>query len=282
MIQSPAITAAGLTVGYGSEAVVEGITFSLLPGESLALVGSNGSGKSTLLKTVLGLIPPLSGKLRVLQTVPGSCPQRIAYLGQTHPSSSVIALGATEVVRMGRFASLGLFGRTTARDRQLVHDCMVQMDISHLAHHPRQSMSGGQQQRTYLAQVLAHEADLLVLDEPTAGLDLSGRERYRRLVAAALARGAAVVTATHDIGEASECDQVVLLNRRVVAQGPPREVLTAEQLLETFGITLPKRGLHLSNVASTVANASEGKAGEKPALTRNRMPHEGEPEHLTW
>ena len=116
---------------------------------------------------------------------------------------------------------------------------MVEMGIAHLANHPLQSMSGGQRQRTYLAQVLAHEADLLVLDEPTAGLDLSGRERYRRVVAAALARGAAVVTATHDIGEASECDQVVLLNRRVVAHGPAREVLTAGQLLETFGITLP-------------------------------------------
>jgi len=239
MSLSPLITAAGLTVGYGSEVVVDDITLSLLPGESLALVGSNGSGKSTLLKTVLGLIPALSGELEVLQAPPGSCPKRIAYLGQTHPSSSLIALGAAEVVRMGRFASLGLFGRTTARDRELVHDSMVEMGIAHLANHPLQSMSGGQRQRTYLAQVLAHEADLLVLDEPTAGLDLSGRERYRRVVAAALARGAAVVTATHDIGEASECDLVVLLNRRVVAQGPPREVLTTEQLLETFGITLP-------------------------------------------
>jgi ABC-type Mn2+/Zn2+ transport system ATPase subunit len=239
MSLSPLIAAASLRVGYGSEAVVDDITLSLLPGEALALVGSNGSGKSTLLKTVLGLIPALGGELEVLQAPPGSCPKRIAYLGQTHPSSSLIALGAAEVVRMGRFASLGLFGRTTPRDRQLVHDSMVEMGIAHLANHPLQSMSGGQRQRTYLAQVLAHDADLLVLDEPTAGLDLSGRERYRRVVAAAVARGAAVVTATHDIGEASECDQVVLLNRRVVAQGPPREVLTTEQLLETFGITLP-------------------------------------------
>lgn len=242
MSLSPAITAAGLAVGYGSEAVVEDITLSVSPGESLALVGSNGSGKSTLLKTMLGLIPALGGELRVLQAAPGSCPKRIAYLGQSHPSRSVIPLGAAEVVRMGRFAALGLFGRTTARDRQLVHDGMAHMDIAHLANQPLQSMSGGQRQRTYLAQVLAHEADLLILDEPTAGLDLSGRERFRTLVAAALARGAAVVTATHDIGEASECDHVVLLNRRVVAQGPPREVLTAERLLETFGIALPNDG----------------------------------------
>lgn len=243
MSDAAAITAVRLAVGYGSDAVVDDITLSLLPGEALALVGSNGSGKSTLLKTIVGLIPALGGELRVLQAPPGLRSRRIAYLGQSHPSRSVIPLGAAEVVRMGRFAALGLFGRTRARDKQLVRDAMGHMDIAHLADHPLQSMSGGQQQRTYLAQMLAHEADLLILDEPTVGLDLSGRERYRMLVAAALARGAAVVTATHDIGEAAECDQVVLLNRRVVSQGPPGEVLTAERLLETFGITLPNRGL---------------------------------------
>jgi ABC-type Mn2+/Zn2+ transport system ATPase subunit len=243
MSNSPAITAVRVSVGYGSEAIVEGITLSLLPGEALALVGPNGSGKSTLLKTMLGLIPALAGDLRVLQAPPGSRPKRIAYLGQSHPSRNVIALGAAEVVRMGRFASLGLFGRTSARDRQLVRDAMTHMDIAHLADHPLQSMSGGQQQRTFLAQLLAHDADLLILDEPTVGLDISGRDRYRKLVAAALARGAAVVTATHDIGEAAECKQVMLLNRRVVMQGRPCEALTAERLLETFGITLPNDGL---------------------------------------
>jgi ABC-type Mn2+/Zn2+ transport system ATPase subunit len=176
----------------------------------------------------------------------------------------VIALGVIEVVRMGRFAALGLFGRATARDRQLVHESMVQMGIAHLADHPLQSMSGGQQQRTYLAQVLAHEADLLILDEPTAGLDLSGRERYRMLIAAALARGAAVVTATHDIGEASECDQVVLLSRRVVAQGPPAEVLKAEQLLETFGIALPKDDLR-SSTGRDAGKYSPGTRTKRPA-----------------
>lgn len=235
---APVIRAIDLTVGYGSEPVVEGITISLLPGQALALVGTNGSGKSTLLKTMLGLIPPLNGSLEVLDEPPGSSPKRIAYLGQSHVSRFVIPIRAVEVVRMGRFAALGLLRRTSTRDRQLVSEAMTHMEISHLADHPLRSMSGGQQQRVYLAQVLAHEADLLVLDEPTAGLDISGHERYRTLVDAALARGAAVVTATHDIGEASACDQVLLLNRRIVAQGPPDEVLNAERLLETFGITL--------------------------------------------
>lgn len=232
------LRATGLTVGYGGEAVVEGISLVVHPGESLALVGTNGSGKSTLLKTMLGLIPPLAGTLEVLGGRPGTRPKRIAYLGQAHAGRFIVPIRALEVVRMGRFASLGLLGRTTERDRRLVADAMEHMEVSQLADQPLRSLSGGQQQRVYLAQVMAHDADLLVLDEPTGGLDISGRERYRELVDAARARGAAVVTATHDIREAASCDQVLLLNRRIVAQGPPQEVLNAGRLLETFGITL--------------------------------------------
>ena len=238
MSVAPVIRATDLAVGYGSERVVEGITLSVMPGEALALVGTNGSGKSTLLKTILGLIPPVSGSLEVLEAAPGSRPKQIAYLRQSHGTRFVVPIRAAEVVRMGRFAALGLVGRRSAHDRQLVVDAMAHMEITDLADQPLHSMSGGRQQRVYLAQVIAHEADLLVLDEPTAGLDMAGQERYRLLIDSARARGAAVVTATHDIGEASQCDHVMLLNRRIVAQGPPSEVLQAERLLETFGITL--------------------------------------------
>ncbi|HQZ34698.1 MAG TPA: ABC transporter ATP-binding protein [Ilumatobacteraceae bacterium] len=237
MSASP-VVATGLTVGYGNDPVVEGISLTLQPGESLALVGTNGSGKSTLLKTILGLIPPVAGSLEVLGGKPGKRPQQIAYLGQAHTARFVVPIRAIEVVRMGRFAALGLFGRTTDRDRQLVDDAMAHMGVTNLSDEPLRSLSGGQQQRVYLAQVMAREADLLVLDEPTGGLDVAGREHYRELVEMALARGAAVVTATHDIGEAAGCDQVLLLNRRIVAQGSPRDVLNTQMLLETFGITL--------------------------------------------
>ena len=232
------LIATALTVGYGAEPVVEGISLTLQPGESLALVGTNGSGKSTLLKTILGLIPPVAGSLAVLGGQPGTRPEQIAYLGQAHTARFVVPIRAVEVVRMGRFARLGLLGRTSDVDRQLVSDAMEHMEVTHLADKPLRSLSGGQQQRIYLAQVMAREADLLVLDEPTGGLDLAGRERYRELVEMTLARGAAVITATHDIGEASGCDQVLLLNRRIIAQGAPQDVLNTSLLLQTFGITL--------------------------------------------
>jgi ABC-type Mn2+/Zn2+ transport system ATPase subunit len=242
---TPAIEATDLVIGYGTDRVVEGINLIVRPGEALALIGTNGSGKSTLLKTLLGLIPPLSGSLRVMGSVPGSQPQRVSYLRQTHGTRSVIPLRVIDVVRMGRFASLGLLGRTSERDRQLVETAMDVMEVRHLGDAPLYSLSGGQQQRVYLAQMLAHDAQLLVLDEPTSGLDLTGHDRYRTLLRAQRDRGVAVVTATHDIAEAAVCDQVLLLNRRIIAQGSPADVLDAENLLRTFGITLQRLGHEL-------------------------------------
>jgi ABC-type Mn2+/Zn2+ transport system ATPase subunit len=232
------IAARGLAVGYGGVPLVPGIDLVVAPRSSLALVGTNGSGKSTLLRTFVGLLPAVGGALEVLGTRPGGAPGRLAYVGQVHASGFVLPLRAIDVVRMGRYADLGLFGRMRADDHDLVASAMASMGVADLARSPLGSLSGGQQQRIYLAQALASRADLIVLDEPTSGLDAGGRERYLQAFAAELARGASIVTATHDISEAVEYDQVMLLARRVVALGPGAEVLTADRLLDTFGILL--------------------------------------------
>ena len=233
-----AIEARALAIGYRGEVVVPDIELSVPEGGSLALVGTNGSGKSTFIRTLVGLAPALSGSLRVLEEAAGRSPARLAYLSQFHESGYILPIRAIDVVRMARYASLGLFGRASGEDADLVDWAMEAMDVTHLRDKPIRDMSGGQRQRVYLANVLAHRADLIVLDEPTAGLDAAGRERYLAAFADELRRGAALVTATHDIGEAVEYDQVLLLARRVVALGPGTEVLTPDQLMETFGIVI--------------------------------------------
>jgi ABC-type Mn2+/Zn2+ transport system ATPase subunit len=233
-----AISARGLVIGYERSPVVTGIDLVVPARTSLALVGTNGSGKTTLLRTLVGLLPPIGGSLEVLDRSPGGAPTRLAYLGQFHASGFVLPLRALDAVRMGRYPNLGLLGRMTSSDHDLVAEAMAAMGVADLARAPLRSLSGGQLQRVYLAQVLARRADLIVLDEPTAGLDAGGRERYLGAMEAELIRGAALVTATHDIGEAAEYDQVLLLARRVVALGPGREVLTADRLLDTFGIVV--------------------------------------------
>jgi ABC-type Mn2+/Zn2+ transport system ATPase subunit len=234
---SPYLKATGLSIGYSDEIIVPDVNFELHSGSAMALIGTNGSGKSTLLKTIVGLLPVMGGQLAVFGEPPGNNHRRLAYLGQFHHSGFVLPLRAIDVVRMGRFPLRGLWQRTTHQDDEIVNGAMRAMGIEKLASAPLRSLSGGQQQRAYLAQVLAHQADLLVLDEPTSGLDAGGRELYLHALNDELCRGASIIMATHDIqDEASLCQQVMLLARRVVAFGPPQQVITPEALLETFGI----------------------------------------------
>jgi ABC-type Mn2+/Zn2+ transport system ATPase subunit len=233
-----AVRAEGLAVGYDGRAVVDDVSFALEPGQALAVLGTNGSGKSTLVKTLVGLLPPIAGDARVLGEGPGASPARVAYLGQVSPSGFVLPLRAADVVAMGRFAARGLLGRMRADDWRLVAAGLARMGVSDIAGAPLESLSGGQRQRVHIAQALAWRADLLVLDEPTAGLDVAGRELLSVALAAERARGAAVVMCTHDISDALAADRALLLSRRVVANGPPAEVLTREAVMETFGLVL--------------------------------------------
>ena len=240
------VRARGLAIGYAGHPLVSGIDLDLAPGQSLALIGVNGSGKSTLLKTIVGLLAPVRGQIAVLGGRPGDAPVRLAYLSQFHDSGFVLPLRAVDVVRMGRFSALGLFGRMRESDHALVDGALRAMGVTHLADRPLRALSGGQQQRVYLAQVLARRADLIVLDEPTASLDAAGKEAYVQAMRDERARGATVVTATHDIQEAAGCDLTMLLARKVVAFGPSHAVLTPAALLETFGIVMTARDRHMS------------------------------------
>ena len=233
------ISADHLCVGYGNHPVVEGVMLDMHPGELLVLIGTNGSGKSTLLKTLAGLIHPVHGDLHVLGQHAGQLPTRVAYLPQHPVSSHTLPLQVRDVVTMGRFAHLGLFKRTSSSDRDIVSSAMQRTGINAQANKPIRDLSGGQQQRTHLAQVLAREAEILLLDEPTAGLDINGRKLVAELIAAERARGVTVVMATHELADAEHATAVLLLAQRVVSMGPPQEALRDEYLRECFGFTQP-------------------------------------------
>jgi ABC-type Mn2+/Zn2+ transport system ATPase subunit len=233
------ISADHLCVGYGKHPVVEGVMLDMYPGELLVLIGTNGSGKSTLLKTLAGLIHPVHGDLHVLGQHAGQLPTRVAYLPQHPVSSHTLPLQVRDVVTMGRFAHLGLFKRTSSSDRTIVSSAMQRTGIDEQANKPIRDLSGGQQQRTHLAQVLAREAEILLLDEPTAGLDINGRKLVAELIAAERARGVTVVMATHELADAAQATSVMLLAQRVVSMGPPKDALRDEYLRECSGFTQP-------------------------------------------
>jgi ABC-type Mn2+/Zn2+ transport system ATPase subunit len=231
-----------LSVGYGPNVVVAGIDTDLIAGGSVALVGSNGSGKSTLLKTLAGLISPIEGSAEILGGAIGETTTEVAYLGQAQGNALSLPLRVIDVVRMSRFDQRSRWQRRSHEDDLLVDEAMRAMHIEDLAQRSLRDLSGGQRQRVRLAQVLARRARLILLDEPTTGLDAPGRSAYLAAIAHEKARGAAVVIATHDVSEASTCDRILLLAGRIVADGPPEAVLTPENLLETFGIGLARVG----------------------------------------
>jgi ABC-type Mn2+/Zn2+ transport system ATPase subunit len=232
------VVARRLAVGYGTRIVLTDVDSYLEPGGSVALVGSNGSGKSTLLKTFAGLLAPLDGGLEILGSPPGRSTRDVAYLSQYHREGLALPIRAVDVVRMARFDQRGRLSRRRVVDDEAVADGMRRMGVEHLAERAMRDLSGGQQQRVYLAQVLARRSQLLLLDEPTSGLDAPGRALYLEAMEGERQRGAVIVSATHDVGEASECERVMLLAGRVVADGPPPVVLTPENLLTTFGVGL--------------------------------------------
>ncbi len=237
-----AVAAQGLDVGYAGRAVVEAIDVAVAAGTTLAVVGTNGSGKSTFLRTVVGLLPPLGGALAVLGGAPGAAPARVGYVAQQHRASTILPIRARDVVTMGRYAGKGLLRRLDADDRCAVDEAMERMGIRDLADAALRDLSGGQRQRVHLAQALARRADLLVADEPTAGLDAVGRQLLDEALAAERARGCAMLLATHDMGEAMRAERVLLLAGRVVAEGPPQDVVTPARLVETFGLVITDLG----------------------------------------
>ena len=237
--QPLAIEATKLSVGYGVHTVVRDIDMRAASGDLVALIGTNGSGKSTLLKTLAGMLSPIRGNVTVLAAAPGELPRRVAYLPQHPVSSHTLPLRARDVVAMGRFAHLGLFKPASTTDKSIVAETMRRTGADQFAEQSLRELSGGQQQRTHLAQVLARQAEVLLLDEPTAGLDIAGKAAIAEIIAAERTRGVTVVLATHDLADATAATAVMLLAQRVVSFGPPAVALRDEHLRECFGFTQP-------------------------------------------
>jgi manganese transport system ATP-binding protein len=202
------------------------------------VIGPNGSGKSTLLNLIAGLSEPERGSLEVLGATPSEVRTRIAYVLQSARVNETMHVTVREVVAMGRYATRGVFGRFTRDDRCAVDAALDRMGISELAPRHLHELSGGQRQRVFVAQGLAQDREMLLLDEPLTGLHLVSAETIDRVIHEEADEGRTVVLTTHDLAEASVADHVVLLSGRVVASGPPTSVLTHANLSEAYGAAL--------------------------------------------
>jgi ABC-type Mn2+/Zn2+ transport system ATPase subunit len=227
-----AAVASDLVVAYGNRVALRDASFTVPRGVSVSLIGPNGSGKSTLLRALAGLVEPRTGTLDV--------PARgrrgaVAFVLQTTDVDRTLPVTVHETVTMARYAERGPFGRLRPGDRAAVDAALERMGVADLARHQLHELSGGQRQRVLVAQGLAQGAELLLLDEPVTGLDVMSRDAILDAIADERAAGRTVLVSTHDLDDARRADLVMLLANRVVAFGPPDEVLTDGPLSVAYG-----------------------------------------------
>ncbi|MFD5093468.1 zinc ABC transporter ATP-binding protein AztA [Amycolatopsis thailandensis] len=216
---------------YGPREVLRGITAELPSARLTAIAGPNGAGKSSLLNLVAGVLPPTSGSMTRRD------PGRVAYVTQQSEVSQSLPITVRATVTMGRWAHRGHWRRLSKMDRKIVEECLERLDITSIADRLIGTLSGGQRQRALVAQGLAQRAGLLLLDEPSAGLDLHARGLIDEALHTTLAEGTTVVRVTHDLEVAGRADHCLLLqDGRLVGDGPPTSVLTPESVSAAWGL----------------------------------------------
>jgi iron complex transport system ATP-binding protein len=230
------VTASDLVLGYEGFIAMEASSFSVPAGKITAVIGPNGSGKSTLLGAIAGLIEPLAGTLDVPARSGGS--RRVSYVLQTTKVNEALPITVGEIVSMGRYSGAGWYQPLESDDRLAVTDAMTRTGVEDLARRHLDELSGGQRQRVFVAQGLAQDHDLLLLDEPLTGIDIAAARAIDKAIHDEIEQGCTVIMTTHDLSEARIADYVVLLAGRVVAAGPPEDVLTGANLGEAYGQSL--------------------------------------------
>ncbi len=225
-----AVELRGLSTHFGQVIALDQVSHTFEPGTATAVMGSNGSGKTTMLECITGGVKPTRGEVR-------GVPQAVAYVRQALPSVWM-PLTARDVLAMGRYRERGLIKRFKAADRVAMAEAAEMLAIDHLLDRSFGELSGGQRQRVRIAQALATQPELLLLDEPICGLDLRSQARILEAIDVCVRNGVTVIVTTHHLDEARHCDMVMLLANRLFSAGAPDDILTEELLQEAFGPTL--------------------------------------------
>ena len=220
------------TLGYGRRAVLTDISFQIPEGDFLGLVGPNGAGKTTILRALLGSLTPISGTVTRAPTL------RFGYVPQRDQVDYSFPLKVLDVVLMGRYDRIGLGRRPTADDRRRAEQALEHVGISHLAQRPLADLSGGQKQRTLIARALVGEPNVLVLDEPTNGMDLVATTQILGLVRELHDRdGLTVLMVSHALNEvANYVTRIALVMQGGFRIGTTDEIMTQQALSEMYGI----------------------------------------------
>ncbi len=239
MTTSPALaplSVANLTVAYGEKPALWDITYEAPASGLVAIVGPNGAGKSTFIKAILGLVPRISGQVRVFGQPAAKAMARVGYVPQRASVDWDFPATALDVAAMGLYRTLGWLKPVGRREKNRALECLDRMGLADFAHRQIGQLSGGQQQRVFLARALAQDADLYLMDEPLTGVDAATEDAIIETFRSLRRDNKLVVAVHHDLETVtSYFDSVLLLNVRLVAAGPVSDAFTPDLLRTTYG-----------------------------------------------
>jgi len=228
-----------------SHNVLDGVNFNIHPGEKVAFVGPNGAGKSTLMNLILGLETLQNGSISVFGHKASSCRHRVSMVPQKSSVDWHFPVTVRQVVLMGRYVHLGWFKKPGDEDYEAVEKAMKTMEITEIADRQVGELSGGQQQRVMLARTLAHEADLMLLDEPLNHVDIATQELIFHTIESLCAGGKSVLVSTHDLGILTvHFSRALFLDKTIIADGIVKDVLTPENIARAYGFEFHKDKEH--------------------------------------
>ena len=234
------------TVAYNGKIALHEANLQLNRGSISGLVGMNGSGKSTLFKAIMGFVKPINGHVLIkgMSMKKAQKQNLVAYIPQSEDVDWHFPINVQDVVMMGRYGYMNLLRIPRENDRQAVAESLARTNMSEFKFRQIGELSGGQKKRAFVARALAQQAQIILLDEPFAGVDIKTEKALIQLLIELRNMGHTILISTHDLSSISTfCDDVVLINRTILAYGPTEEVFTQENITRTFGGMVPVKGI---------------------------------------
>jgi len=230
------ITVEGLSVSYDKKRVLNNVYLRVEEGKLIGVIGPNGAGKSTLFKSILGLVESNTGTIKIFGKDIKDNRKRVAYVPQRDEVDWTFPATVKDIVLMGRFPAKSILQRMDAIDHTKAKEAMEELSILDLADRQIGALSGGQQQRVFLARALCQEADILMLDEPFVGVDITTEEHIIRVLRKLSTEGKTLLVVHHDLSTVrSYFNQVILINQRLIAYGNTEATFIPENISKTYG-----------------------------------------------